>query len=370
MNAKARRTAPLVVSCLLLGTLDAAAVAAQTIESVVVTNTNDAGPGSLRDALSRGHRAVRLGAGVSGEIRLTRDVRVRGPYLTLDGAAPDGNVLTLRGFGIRILGNDGAHHVTIRNVRIRDAADDGIRVASGAHDVDIEHVSVSGAVDGNVDVTQAGTRDVLVRSSILAGHPDNGRNMLIANRASGVRLIGNVFVDARQRNPEVSFDQSTAAARDPGTTADMRNNVFWRWGGGRGPRVEHGSTANVIDNYFGGPPGTDLADALIVCTGPRTARACSRDPENVARAYAKGNVLHGGAIDLDARGTEATPFPAPAPAPPTLDACAAAARAVAEAGAQPRDAVDAAYVAAIATCSAPPAAGVGVGSSNPERRAR
>jgi hypothetical protein len=368
MREGTRRTASCVAACLLLGTLHAATVQAQTIESVLVTNTNDAGPGSLRDALSRGHRTVRLGAGVTGEIRLTRDVRVRGPYLTLDGAAPDGNVLTLRGFGIRILGNDGAHHVTIRNVRIRDAADDGIRVASGAHDVDIDHVSVSRAIDGNIDITHDGTRDVVVRSSILGGHPDNGRNMLLANRASSVRLIGNVFIDARQRNPEVSYDQSAAARRDPGTTVDMRNNVFWRWGGGRGPRVEHGSTANVIDNYFGGPPGTDFADALIVCTGPQTARACSRNPDNVARAHAKGNVLHGSALDLDARGTEAAPFPVPAPV--TLDACAAAARAVAEAGAQPRDAVDAAYVAAIETCVAPPAASPGASPSNPARRPR
>lgn len=361
---------PLAAACLLLGLLHAAVAPAQTVEAVVVTNTNDAGPGSLRDALSRGHRTVRLGAGVTGEIRLTRDVRVRGPYLTLDGAAPDGNVLTLRGFGIRILGNDGAHHVTIRNVRIRDAADDGIRVASGAHDVDIEHVSISRAIDGNIDVTHDGTRDVVVRSSILGGHPDNGRNMLLANRASGIRLIGNVFIDARQRNPEVSFDQSAAARRDPGTTADLRNNVFWRWGGGRGPRIEHGSTANVVNNYFGGPPGTDFAEALIVCTGPKTARACSRDADNVARAYTKGNVLHGSAIDLDAHGTESTPFAAPAPAMPILDACAAAARAVADAGAQPRDAVDAAYVAAIETCTAQPTASAGVGSSNPGQRAR
>ena len=137
-----------------------------------------------------------------------------------------------------------------------------------------------------------------------------------------------------------------------GTTLDMRSNVVWRWGRGRGTRIEEGSTANVIDNYFGGPPGTDLANALIVCTGPATARACSNRPTNVARAYTSGNVLHGSAIDLDARGTEAKPFPAPATA--TLGACAAAARAVEDAGAQPRDAIDAAYAAAIAACGEQP----------------
>lgn len=351
----ARPFVSLAASCLLLCALHAGAGAetastpVQTIEPVLVTNANDAGPGSLREALSRGNRTIRLGPGVDGEIRLARDVRVRGPFVTLDGSGADGEVLTLRGFGIRILGSDGANHITIRNVRIRDAADDGIRVAAGAHHIDIDHVSISGSVDGNIDVTQTGTRDVVVRSSILGGRPGNGRNMLLAKLATGIQLVGNIFIEARQRNPEVSFDQTGAVRRDPGTTVDMRNNVFWAWGGGRGPRVEHGSTANVVDNYFGGPAGTDLADALIVCTGPATARACSHDPNNTARAYTKGNVLHGGTIDLDARGTESTPFPAPTQA--LLGACAAAARAITDAGAQPRDAVDTAYARSIEPCA-------------------
>jgi hypothetical protein len=343
------------VACLLLAVLHAGSASARTLDTVVVTNRNDAGPGSLREALSRGDRTVRFGDGVDGDIVLTRDIRVRGSFVTLDGAAgAQGKGITLRGFGIRVRGSDGAHDVTIRNVRIRDAAEDGIQVAAGAYNIDIDHVSISGCHDGNVDVTQAGTRDVVIRSSILGGRPDKGRNMLLGNQATGIRLLGNIVIDAPQRNPELSFDQTAAARRDAGTTLDMRNNVVWRWRRGRGTRIEEGATANVIDNYFGGPPGTDLADALIVCTGPATARACSNRPTNVARAYASGNVVHGSAVDLDARGTEAKPFPAPTT--PTLGACAAAARAVEDAGARPRDAVDAAYAAAIAACSAQPPA--------------
>ena len=346
-------TAAHTVASVLLAVLCAGSVSARTIDTVVVTNKHDAGPGSLRAALSRGDRKVRFAADVDGDIVLTRDIRVRGSFVTLDGTpGPQGKGITLRSFGIRVRGSDGAHDVTIRNIRIRDAVEDGIQVAAGAYNVDIDHVSVSGCHDGNVDVTQAGTRAIVIRSSILGGRPDKGRNMLLGNQATGIRLLGNIVIDAPQRNPELSFDQTAAARRDAGTTLDMRSNVVWRWGRGRGTRIEEGSTANVIDNYFGGPPGTDLADALIVCTGPATARACSNRPTNVARAYTSGNVLHGSAIDLDARGTEAKPFPAPATA--TLGACAAAARAVEDAGAQPRDAIDAAYAAAIAACGEQP----------------
>ena len=327
-----------------------AAARAQPIETVLVTSTADAGPGSLREALRAGYRDVRLAPGVGGEIVLTRDIAVRGPFVTVDGrGAGDGPGLTLRGFGIRVRGNQGAHDVTLRNLRIRDAADDGIQIAAGAYNVLVEHVSISGSRDGNLDVTQEGTRDVVVRSSIVASPAGAGKNMLFGNLATGIRFVGNLVIDAPQRNPEVSFDQTPAERRDSGTTIDMRHNVFWGWGRGRGPRIEEGSTANVVDNYFG---GTDLEDALIVCTGPDTVRTCSRDPRNVARAYTRGNVVQGGAVDVNVRGTETDPFPAP---PVTGEgACREAERTLRDAGAQPRDAFDRALVAQVVPCGGPP----------------
>jgi len=320
-------------------------------ETVLVTNTNDGGPGSLRDALTAGNRDVRMAPGVRGDIVLTRDVPVRGAFVTVDGSV-DGRetAVTLRGHGIRVRGSNGAHDVTLRNLRIRDAAEDGIQIAAGAYNVLVENVSIAGSGDGNLDITQAGTRDVLVRSSIVGSPAGQGKNMLWGNRATGIRLLGNVVIDAPQRNPEVSYDQTAAERLDSGTTADLRHNVFWAWGRGRGPRIEEGSTANVIDNYFGGPPGTDLEDALIVCTGPTTVRTCSRDPRNVARAYTSGNVLHGGSIDLNVRGTEDVPFPAP-PVPST-GICAEVERVLREAGAHPRDAIDRALLASITPCEA------------------
>lgn len=348
------RTIARVFPYLLLGVLHADPACAQTLDTVLVTNTSNAGPGTLREALMQGNRHVRLGPGVTGDVVLERDIVVRGSFITLDGTAPEGGaVLTLRGFGIRIRGSQGAHDVTIRNLRIRDADDDGIQVAGGAYNVVIENVSISGSRDGNLDITQAGTRDVVVRSCIIGSPAERGKNMLFGNQATGIRFVANVVIDAPQRNPEVSFDQTPASRVDSGTTVDLRHNVFWAWGRGRGPRIEEGSTANVVDNYFGGPPGTDLDDALIVCVGPATASDCSRDPSNVARAYTRGNVLHGSSIDLDTRGTETRPFPAPAV--PASSACAAAERTIREAGAQPRDAIDRAFVHSIAPCAPPPA---------------
>lgn len=320
------------------------------IDTVLVTTTADRGPGSLRDALGAGNREIRLAPGVGGDVVLTRDITVRGAFVTVDGSANGhGTGLTLRGFGIRVRGNAGAHDVTLRNLRIRDADDDGIQVGAGAYNVLIEHVSITGSHDGNLDITHEGTRDVVVRSSLIGSPAPPGKNMLFGNLATGIRFLGNVVIDAPQRNPEVSYDQTPTERHDPGTTIDMRHNVVWGWGRGRGTRIEEGSTANVVDNYFG---GTDLEDALIVCTGPATVRTCSRDPRNVARAYTRGNVVQGGAVDVNTRGTETAPFPAPPVA--GEGTCREADNAMRDAGATPRDAIDRALIAKITPCSEAP----------------
>lgn len=347
------RLSPRIAALVHLALVVAAAPASAAeprMETVLVTSTDDRGPGSLREALAGGNREIRLAPGVGGEVKLSRDLVVRGAFVTLDGSANGaGSGLTLRGFGIRVRGGSGAHDVTIRNLRIRDADDDGIQIAGGAYNVVIEHVSITGSRDGNLDITQDGTRNVVVRSSLIASPAPPGKNMLFGNLATGIRFLGNVVIDAPQRNPEVSYDQTPAERHDSGTTIDMRHNVVWGWGRGRGTRIEEGSTANVIDNYFG---GTDLEDALIVCAGPATVRTCSRDPRNVARAYVRGNVVQGGAVDVNARGTETEPFPAPPVG--GEDACREAERTIRDAGAQPRDATESALVAAIAPCSEAP----------------
>ena len=156
-----------------------------------MTSTANAGPGSLREALMKGNRHVRVGPGVTGDVVLERDIVVRGSFITLDGTVPGGGaVLTVRGFGIRVRGSQGAHDVTIRNIRIRNADDDGIQVAGGAYNVLIENVSISGSRDGNLDITQDGTRDVMVRSSIIGSPAERGKNMLFGNRATGIRFVG------------------------------------------------------------------------------------------------------------------------------------------------------------------------------------
>lgn len=327
-----------------------------------VTSLGDSGPGTLRDALSQGHRHVRFD--VAGTIDLASPLPVRGPFVTIDGltASPPG--ITLRGHGLTIHRAAGAHDVIVRGIRVREATStdsaDCIQVAHGAFNVVLDRVSASGCGDGSIDITH-GAHDVTVSWSII-GNPE--KTMLIGYGAHRVSLHHNLIIGGRTRNPYVTCSSGGPTARGAcadfaarGTTVDFRNNVVWGWTD-HGTRIRDGARANAVANLYSSPgiKAAPRARALIICRGdgaetPATLARC-RDgaPKARARGYAAGNVSLDG-IDLGEAGTAATPFPAPPVT--TTTACAAARAVAARAGARPLDAVDRAYLAAVVLTGCP-----------------
>lgn len=282
---------------------------------VRVTTLDDAGPGSLREAVAAGHRTIVFD--VAGDIVLRDHLFLGGPYVTIDGTSAPAPGITLRHRGLIIRGNRGVHDVVVRDLRIRGALHDGIQVAYGAFNVVIDHVSVDGSGDGNIDITE-GSHDVTVSWSVMSG---THKNMLVKFAAARVSLHHNAFVEGASRNPQVRIDDAGTQATD--TTADIRNNVVANWQA-YGTLIWEGAWANVVANYF-----SRSHEALAV---------------KGARAYTRGNVS-GDGMSLDHRGTERQPFPAPVP--DTQEACAAAAAVLREAGARPRDARDAQVLARV-----------------------
>ena len=292
---------------------------------VHVTNLNDAGPGSLRDALTRGNRRVVFD--VSGEINLKDYLFVRGAFITIDGSTAPSPGITLRNWSLVIAGSVGAHDVIVQGLRVRASANDGIMVKYGAYNVVIDHVSVAGSGDGNIDITQD-SRDVTVSWSILAG---DSVNMLIKYNASRISLHHNLFVAGGTRNPLVSMGETAPPATD--TTADIRNNLIWGWGSGSGfgTWIQHGARANIVGNFYKAQGG-NAGLALVV------------DAQTLARGHTSGNVSADG-LDLNRIGNAVNPFPS-APVD-TQGACAAAQLVVAQAGVRPVDSVDTQYLAGI-----------------------
>ena len=306
---------------------------------VRVTNLADSGPGSLRAALSGGNRTVVFE--VAGTIALATEITIKSSFVTVDGLSAPPPGITIENAGLIVRGP--GHDIVIRGLRIRDARQDGIWVTDAAYNVLIEHVSVHNAFDGNIDITRDGTRDVTVAWSVLAEPAGEEKNMLIAFLPTRVSLHHNLFIAARQRNPQVTYDDSDARRQDTETTLDMRNNLVWNWRSGYGARIRYGARANIVNNYFAAAGG-DARDALVVCQGFTNDSQCYDDPTNRARAFVSGNVSAEG-VDIDAEGTEAAPFAAAAV--DTDDARTAACAVLAAAGVRPLDALDQSYLATV-----------------------
>jgi hypothetical protein len=311
-----------------------------------VTNLNDSGPGSFREAVSRGNRTVVFD--VAGEVVLSKTVPVRGAFITIDGLTAPSPGITLKNYGLSISGDRGAHDIIVRGIRIRAAGSntdkeesDGINIVKGAYNVVIDHVSIHGSEDGNLDIG-TGARDVTISWSILAEPRGQQKNMLIKFDPARVSLHHNIFVGALQRNPQIAIDNSGTPATD--ITVDMRNNLVWGWAGGYGTLIWYGPRVNVVNNFYSSPNGPVESQkrALTVCKG----ECEGGNAASTARAYVKGNVSADNLPnDINSVGNEPSPFPAPAV--DTQDACTAALAALSGAGVRPFDSIDHRYLSAI-----------------------
>ena len=322
--------------------------------TVRVTNRNDSGPGSFRDAVSSGNRHVVFD--VAGDIHLQSVVRVTGSFITIDGSSAPSPGITLRYAGLRIFGSegssDGAHDVIVRGIRIRqpgvhDSEGDGIDVKFGAYNVLIDHVSIDGCGDASIDITRK-AHDVTVAWSVLSGC---GKNMLIKYEARRVTLHHNVFVDATTRNPNVAYTDEFTSNVSPDTTADVRNNLIWHWGDGSGTTVQCGAKVNLVGNYYSSPNTSASRQAKAIVDNGCPGRTSASGP----LFYTAGNVSADDlSFDLNTLGNRSQPYAAATV--DTHSACIGPQDALAGAGTDPLDATDLAHLGDIelTVCGAAP----------------
>jgi hypothetical protein len=205
-------------------------------EVVHVTNLNDSGPGSLRQAVSKDHRTVVF------------DV---GGYIMLKSVLPVSNQITLAGQtapgqGIGIAGAEvslaGSHDLIIRYVRIRQGLSPGEDKKSainmpGARNVIIDHVSVQWGRWDTIDMNLC--QNVTIQDCIIGPGVDPQRFGCLC-QSDGVTFLRNLFISNQSRNPKAKGK------------IQYINNIVYNWGvcglvGG------HSATDHVLDvigNYF------------------------------------------------------------------------------------------------------------------------
>ena len=288
-----------------------------------VTNLNNSGAGSLRDALSVGNRCVVFDVG--GAIELGGELQVKS-NVTVDGFTAPSPGITLRNSAIGVYNNN---NVIIRGIRHRyaPAGIDGLYVY-GAQNVVIDHVSVSNFGDGAVDVTQ-NSRDVTIQWSILA-EGISGHNYISLNAYNSSRITHhhNLYMKGVDRQPMCSYDLVTFSNPSE-ITCDVRNNLIWgftQWG----TTVRQGAYANVVNNYYYGSGSKPL---YVFENGV---------------AYVNGNYSKNG-TNVDAWSNRSTPFSAPSIT--MTDASTAASQILLDAGARSTnfglDSVDHDYISQV-----------------------
>lgn len=218
----------------------------------VVTNLNDRGAGSFREAVdARGPRTVVFA--VSGNIMLSEAINISNPYITIAGQTAPGEGITIAGAPINI----NTSQVIIRYLRIRMGDYNNIEADSigGRYisDVILDHISASWSTDecvsfyevDNVTVQWSFITESLRASAHIKGN--HGYGGIWGGFAS---FHHNLLAHHSSRNPRFDAERTTD---DPAT--DMRNNVIYNWGFNSSYGGE-GGNHNMIANYYKAGPAT------------------------------------------------------------------------------------------------------------------
>ena len=209
-----------------------------------VTNLNDSGTGSFRDAVTSPNRVVVFD--VSGVIYL-KSTLVFSSNLTILGQTAPGEGVQLYGERVSF---SGANNIIVRYLRVRmgingTSGKDAAGVANGRNMI-FDHMSVLWGRDECFSVSwdNKGTEptDITIQNSIIGqGLQTHSCGGLIQTNG-GVTLFRNLYIENKTRNPKVKG------------VNQYINNVVYNWGNGgcyiMGGDSEGTSWADIENNYF------------------------------------------------------------------------------------------------------------------------
>ena len=212
-----------------------------------VTNLNDSGKGSLRDAVSQPNRIVVFD--VAGVIRIKSPL-VFSKNLTIAGQTAPGSGIVIYGERTSF---SGASDIIVRYLRIRmgmsgRGQNDATGIANGSNMI-FDHCSISWGKDEtfsiNSDGKNGGVGNITIQKTIMSQgllpHSAGGLCQP-TNTVGGVTLYRNLYADNNTRNHKVKG------------LNQYINNVVYNWGSGGGYNLGGDSEgriwADVQSNYF------------------------------------------------------------------------------------------------------------------------
>lgn len=269
---------------------------------IYVTNLNNSGIGSLREAcqVATGPRIVVFR--VAGTILISSRINISSPYITIAGETAPGGGIQIKTNGYT--GDNAALWITtsdvvIRHLRIRTAQGsngltgdtweywvDPITLWTGASNVMLDHLSTCWGSKDEIRVwnQSPAPHDITIQNCILAeGLKSNGhKGSLAGGGTTRLSYIRNLFAHNAGRNPYVKGDE------DDGSVVAMFqvvNNVVYNWGSeglkfGQAPST---TRLNLVGNYYKRGPNTPPVANF-------TEIQVYQSNGTLTKAYVRGNI--------------------------------------------------------------------------------
>ncbi len=264
---------------------------------IVVTNLNDNGPGSFREACEQGGARI-IVFNVAGIIKLKTPVIIRAPYITIAGQTAPGDGICIAGETIWA----DTHDVVVRHMRFRRGEtgvgrrDDSFG-GNPVGNIMIDHCSTSWGLDENISFyrhmfdpgdgskqLKLGTVNVTIQNTISSQALDT------YNHAFGSTLGGenctfmrNLWANNAGRNPSIGWNG----------VFNFVNNVVYNWVHRSVDGGDYTALYNMINNYYKPGPMTPK-DAPVGhrIVKPESGRS-KLGYKVYGRVYANGNIMEG-----------------------------------------------------------------------------
>ena len=265
-----------------------------------VTNLNDTGEGSFRNALEKfPGEPLTIIFKVSGIIELQSKIQIKRSNLTIAGQTAPGDGICLKNHSFILNGasSKGNHgNIIIRFIRSRP----GGTLKTGlygfdmenCHDVIVDHCSFSWANEECAAMYD--TKNTSVQWCIVS------EGLYEAGHAKGHRSYGGVWggqyasyhhnLIAHQNSRAVRFNG--ARAHDTIALIDYRNNVIYNWGnanaayGGEVNILGGVSQVNMVNNYYKPGPATAQVELKFV-----HANYNVKEAKGTGEWYLNGNIM-------------------------------------------------------------------------------
>ena len=270
-----------------------------------VTNLNDKGTGSLREAIGKsGKRTIVFD--VAGTINLKSDIAIKNGDITIAGQTAPGDGITLANYTI----NSTANNVIIRFIRSRRG--NAVDVNEGADaiwgrqrsNIILDHCSFSWSIDevasfyDNRNFTMQWC--TIAEALNNAGHGKGAHGYGGIWGGKGASFHHNLLIHLNNRVPRFNgaryawdgYDKTKYPNTIQAERVDFRNCVMYNWGSGGCYGGPGGGYINMINNYYKAGPGTTNKTRVTQVSKSDSGNGGDNPfPNYTSRYYINGNYV-------------------------------------------------------------------------------